>query len=103
MIHNLVNMKKKFLINDKKIIIDILSEKSVFMPSFTKKYLDNIYLIKSKEKLIEHIVHFITNAAHVGFIDFDASKLLNAFRILHQDPSKVEDKTLLNLMVSDDF
>ena len=87
------------MIQDKKQLTSILRDKNILEPSIMKGYFDALFLIKKKEMLYEHIEHFINTSAYIGFSDFDANKLLLAFKVLYPDPKKIDKNLMLNLMV----
>jgi hypothetical protein len=99
LIINLIKLKKKFRIQEKKLLIEILTDKLMLQSNLMNSFFDGLFIMKDKEQLSEYMAAFINSASYLGYTDFNVKKLLTALRLLHPDPKKLDENLILNTLV----
>lgn len=96
---NLLKIKQKFRIQEKEVLINVLSDNRIMSPELFDMYFQNLFLVKDVEQLKRHMNNFIEKVAYLGYTDFKVDKLLKAFSLIYPDLDKVQEETILDLLV----
>lgn len=92
-------MKKNFRMQEKKILLDVLSDKLIMNEDLMDSYFKGLFLMKNKEQLSEYMDNFVNKAAYLGYTNFSMKKLISGFRLLNPEPSTIDPDLVLNLLL----